>query len=555
MADKVKKGFAFYLIMFILLIVAAFVVIVTVMLFSPGKSILGFKYFTNGTDDGKVLDVIETKVIESGTEKSTFSTFKFDNVSQININTNVAAVNVYKSENVFLDTVQIVANSSGFAKAAQNTNFTIKNFEMIDDPADTSTSNSANRKKIINIDIVEPEGFLYFSKNFSVNIIVPEKRGEIDSATGELKEDKDGKPILMGNNYRLENTKINIETKKGKVNIGDSVKKKVEGKNEKGETVMVDPVVSVLNSVAPKMLNIKTDSGRINFNKYSEIQLTNSNLVTNTGSITSVVNAYFNDNNSITTQSGKIYFPEVLGRVVYGDNASDYQGYKSAILSLNIGNGKFESEDVRIGVNLTVENGQFKVNKKMYGLLSTGNSRDKINKAEINVASLSGQLSIPYGGNSKINVGEVDRDVNIAIKNGSVNIGDIRANRKVRIASEKGNISVAPSATSDVRIETVSGNVKVTFEKGMTSCNTEIVSKSGNVSFAVLSSTGFVLEIKDENGEYVKTLNKNISLDFIDVKEYDSPMKINDYTGSDNLLSIQTGGKINGGIINKTSSN
>lgn len=554
MADKVKKGFAFYLIMFILLIVAAFVVIVTVMLFSPGKSILGFKYFANGADDGKVLDVIETKVIESGTEKTTFSTFKFDNVSQININTNVAAVNVYKSENVFLDTVQIVANSSGFAKAAQNTNFTIKNFEMIDDPADTST-NSANRKKIINIDIVEPEGFLYFSKNFSVNIIVPEKRGEIDSATGELKEDKDGKTILKENNYRLENTKINIETKKGKVNIGDSVKKKVEGKNEKGETVMVDPVVSVLNSVAPKMINIKTDSGRINFNKYSEIQLTNSNLVTNTGSITSVVNAYFNNNNSITTQSGKIYFPEVLGRVVYGDNASDYQGYKSAILSLNIGNGKFESEDVRIGVNLTVENGQFKVNKKMYGLLSTGNSRDKINKAEINVASLSGQLSIPYGGNSKINVGEVDRDVNIAIKNGSVNIGDIRANRKVRIASEKGNISVAPSATSDVRIETVSGNVKVTFEKGMTSCNTEIVSKSGNVSFAVLSSTGFVLEIKDANGEYVKTLNKNISLDFVDVKEYDSPMKINDYTGSDNLLSIQTGGKINGGIINITSLN
>ena len=43
--DKVKKGFAFYLMMLILILVAAFMVWVTIMMFSPGKDILGIKYY------------------------------------------------------------------------------------------------------------------------------------------------------------------------------------------------------------------------------------------------------------------------------------------------------------------------------------------------------------------------------------------------------------------------------------------------------------------------------------------------------------------------------
>ena len=148
--DKVKKGFAFYLLMFILLIVAVFLGILTFMLFSPQKDVLGFKYFSFSESE----QVVQTTAKED---------INFSSLNEIRVNAKKASVNVLKS-NVDKDTIEFVNNSIGFARSEQNTVFTR---ELILD----------KMNGILTINVTEPEDFLLFSNNIEVNIIVPSVLG------------------------------------------------------------------------------------------------------------------------------------------------------------------------------------------------------------------------------------------------------------------------------------------------------------------------------------------------------------------------------------------
>ena len=112
--DKVKKGFGFYLFMLLLLLLAAFLIIVMVMLFSPGTSILGYKYFSYNYSSGK--EIVQTETTASS-EESLKTPLNFDQINEFVINCDYANVIVSKSnDEKSQDCVKITNTAKGFAR-------------------------------------------------------------------------------------------------------------------------------------------------------------------------------------------------------------------------------------------------------------------------------------------------------------------------------------------------------------------------------------------------------------------------------------------------------
>ncbi len=517
--DKVKKGFAFYLFMFILLIVAAFMVIVTIMLFSPGKSILGFKYFSY--NETVTLNEIQLE------EEAHVRELNFVDVNKVIVNTERANVNIYKSDEVNVYTVQIVKKCSGFAKSNQDTDFQIKSFGLYEQPGP-----GPEFADHLVINIAEPDGFVFFSNKVQVNIIVPEKQAFLDEKGELIKDEKTGEVKLYDNTSFFNDATIEVTTEKGNVTLGAA------GEED-------DQPISKVNSIAPKGLAIKTDSGNIKFNKYCQIEAIPVALVTNSGNITSDIDVRLTQENNITTNKGKIKFNYIRGNTTY---TVDF------VLNLNLGNGTFEAGNIVGTVNLVTTSGKFSVTKSILGHFSTGESRDSIKAPEINIKKIEGEVSIPYGNNAKIFIGEVQNKMNIALNKGSVRVGyDTAITRggnyistvNGKIEATIGNIL---SADKINKFESNSGEIKLSFTGTVNSKN-YVIAQTSNVDVSVYQTSAFLFEAKTTDEKYINALSKNLSLEFIDATAFTMPLYVHGYTGTDNVISIQTNGKIAGHVI------
>ena len=115
MAKKgsVRKGFAGYLMILFIAILAAFLILLTILMFSPFKPILGFKYFVYNYDE---------KYQE--TTDDTNKKIPFNDIQDININCNAADVVIRREYNIDESTIKIENRSIGFARGDQDTSFT-----------------------------------------------------------------------------------------------------------------------------------------------------------------------------------------------------------------------------------------------------------------------------------------------------------------------------------------------------------------------------------------------------------------------------------------------
>ena len=176
---KVKKGFASYLLVLLLAIVATFLILITAMLFSPFKNILGFQYFKYN----------EEELVFAATGDREDQYFNYETIEQINVDCGYANVKV---ERIFTQDkygVKFEKYLSGFARSDQNTDFTYE------------VSYTDYSKKELNVKVHEPEGFLYFSKTLTISIFVPVEK-----------------------EYNLSNTAINIANTTGNIYIGNNEK-------------------------------------------------------------------------------------------------------------------------------------------------------------------------------------------------------------------------------------------------------------------------------------------------------------------------------------------
>ena len=206
---NVKKGFATYLFILLLIIVAAFLLVVVIMLFSPFKNILGFQYFFYNVEDYN-YSVTTTKNSEDAID--------FTTIKQINVESDYASVQVSRYVQIDTIAIRISNNAKGFAKSDQDTSFS---YEIAYDQDD---------KSIINISIKEPSGFLFFTKDISVEILIPSK-----------------------STYTLENITLNVNNTSGDVLIGS-----INVKTISGDFIIFPYIDNSLNNVF-----IKTESGAV----------------------------------------------------------------------------------------------------------------------------------------------------------------------------------------------------------------------------------------------------------------------------------------------------
>lgn len=438
MAGKIKKGFVTYLMILAIALVAAFLICVTVMLFSPFKNVLGFQYF--------IYDSESYEYNVTGGEDSEI--FDFSNIKEVNINCNYAKVTVERYVMVDNHAIKFTNKAKGFARENQDTSFS---YELSYEDAS---------KSILNIEVHEPEGFLYFSQNITISLLVPTKA-----------------------DYGLENTKIDITNSSGNVYIGNST-----------ELSTVDHNEINLNS-----FSVKTKSGKTVV--YPVIDNTFENIFINTtkGDVVIGKDIVVSKQFEVHTKSGDINL-----------NGVDYKNTSEPAV-VDIENGKFESSYLYGNVELAIKSGYFDVST-VTGDLSANDANAQMNSATIKIDEITGVVSFPFVNKSMITIKKMNENSEFYANSTSGNINIKETYGKINIETKSGDVSVATYA-DDIQIKTESGDINVVYNNTLIANQLDFTTNTGKIDLYVKSDLAFVFVVYNtegelrENGVYVEIVN------------------------------------------------
>lgn len=504
--DKVKRGFGFYLFMLLLIILAAFLIIVMVMLFSPGTSILGYKYFSYNYSEGK--EIVQTETT-AATEDSPKTPLNFDEIDEFIINADYANVIVSKSsDEKSQDAIRITNTAKGFAKdegddAADATAFTY-----------SITLKEEIGKKTLTVSVTEPKGFLYFSKNIVINICAK----------------KDGSSNFLGSTFT-------ITTNSGRVAIDENL----EGLKISNLTVSTDSG----NITLAEKYQVKEGERAKNLSYNSLYLTTNNGRVSTPCAIIVANDAKFSINNkgSFDLQ----YITDYRGvQLVVNNGNFKAKGVIGSVKVLNLTNGVVDIEEI-YKTDFKDEAGVFETNKT-----------DKLEKATIKLG-LVGDLSIPFGEKSRIEIGSLKGQSLIRTTSGSITVKEAltapciiqttTGSVDLKLDDSKINSEFSQLAERKHLIESEKGNIILRFASTIQSLNE--VRTQGNVEIVMQKDSKFLLALNTFDDKPIEKLGGNAVIENIDNDQYEYPFKVNYIDASDNIkyttnrIDVFANGKIN----------
>ncbi len=422
--NNVKKGFASYILILIMAILATFLVLIVVAIFSPFKDILGFKYFTYNDEEYIYRTSIDSKDYS----------FNFENFEKIKINCNYADVKIERSSDTDTHAVYFENHSVGFARADQDTNFT---YEVYYAPENT---------KELNIDVHEPEGLLFLNKNVSISLLIP-VRGPY--------------PELAPFTQSLENTTVEIINTSGNIYIGNKIKPVDH---------QVDNKACLYVNIGA--INIKKTKGQVLFRDYSGADFGDVFIKSDKGTIESTKDLNIKNLNIYATKA-KFNFKKV--------------NYSGDTAVLNLGNSKFYATEFSGNVNLTIQNGYFDLDL-LKGTLISDNSENRMAKATIYIKEVQGSVALPFAYKSRIDFDKISQGSQLQIRgtDGDINIdelygsawiettkGDINVHTyadDLSVRTTSGDIDVVfdnPELFDGIEITTDSGDVNLQVRSGL----------------------------------------------------------------------------------------
>lgn len=405
--DGVKRGFFFYLGLFLLILLGIASVLMLVMMFMPKTNILGIQYFTNSS----VIRVDKT------TDESKTS-IDFDhgyNFSSVAITTDFAKVSVQKNNEFDRNGIYFVNRSRGFVSSKKANDFSYS--VTIEDG-------------ILKISVEEEKAFLYFSKevevvfqiaNETVNPLA-NKTVSVYTSSGDVNI---GGGYAAGESHTILMNALVVETKSGNVNLSNYS----------------------TNNFSD--ISIKTRSGDISFSHPSIAATSSMWLETTSGDITATKLecpiVYF------TAKKGKITVSEISGSADFGivDNYVKI-GTITGSASFSRSAGKLDSADINIKLingNLTAtEAGNADFNIKTV----RGKAQIETNSGNINVSD-----NVFSNWILKTNTGKISATINTNADG-------------VLISTEKGFLSLTlHSGFSNIVIANKEGKTNLTLpEKG-----------------------------------------------------------------------------------------
>lgn len=247
---KVKKGFASYLVILFFMILTAFFVIFTIMLFTPFKPILGLKYF--------YYNSVEYKYNETSNLDSK-DTLDFTNARQITFNSNYANIEILRDAKVDKPAIKVTNKLSGFAKENQNTDFTY-------------SINYDSEFEHLTVKVNEPQGFVFLNKDLTISLLVPSEYTKSFASTTINIINTSGR-ITLGNNAQLSSGEtsidfyaLNIKTNSGRTIVNSKVGNRIDNFFFKSESGSLE---AEGNLQVNKEFKIYSKSGTIKFNKVS----------------------------------------------------------------------------------------------------------------------------------------------------------------------------------------------------------------------------------------------------------------------------------------------
>ena len=438
MAGNVKRGFGTYLLILLLMLVAAFLITCVVMIFQPFKEVLGYQYFTYNDALPYEYNFTDNKSVA----------FDFKSKDIIKINSNYANIRIEKNTKVDDVAVKITNKCKGFATANQNTDFEYK-----------ITSKVENSKNILEISVVEAEGVVFFQKDVEIAVLVP----YYDCAN---------------NAETLAEQQIIITTKSGNVFIGNQ--------NEINQTK--DGAECSFPNLVVSDLSIQTTSGKVYLYPYLNPYFLSLNIKTDSGNIKSFLNNFGVDSLSLKTQSGNIEANEISNNVTSTNNVSE----------IFIENGSLNIQTFNGNIDLSMKNGSLNI-QSVKGNIIANNSAKHFGKAKLIVNTVEGDVSLPFLGASNVNFDKITGQAYMEGEGCNINIAKIENVSYLKTTS--GNIYVYTTA-DDVTAESTTGDIEVYFANKNIKNSLNFASTKGKIKLNILPTLEFKMQVKDLEGNF-----------------------------------------------------
>lgn len=485
----IRKGFFFYFGLFVLLLIAIFMICLVVMMFNPGKTVLWMQYFT-ANDQTRIVKTTD------GTQD-----INWNNVTNLEINCSYANVIVEKNNEYTLDGLFIVNNAKGFAAASNAVPF---NYQVY---YEGST---------LKVDVTEPTGFIYLSKDIKI-ILHASENSSLD----------------------FSNLNLTVNSKSGEINVGGTGAKAAE-------------------EVKLNKLNASTESGTIILtNMFNTSNLTEFNLNSESGKIWSTKEVSVGDNSlngfvtncdtSIKTNKGLISFDVV--------NVGD----KKLSISCKKGNVAIDYIYAK-DVSVACVQGNYKFGD-IYGNLDYTNSEDSIlapnivaNYVEGNFA-ISGRNGFKGSAEPDININKIDGGISVLVDKGSVVVNE--ANGAIDIMSEnnlKVDITVGENNNEIKRVISANGDVTLGFI-GVVGNTVNIETDKGDVVINVTSVANFTSTawINDLEGA-TKLSDDKISVSHGLIEgETKNPLNVRGTSSVSGTMTIKTNSSVQYNLVTKDS--
>lgn len=416
---QIKKGFFFYFGLFVMLLIAVFMVCLVIMMFNPGKTVLWMKYFTGN----EKICIIKT------TDESK-TPINWGNVTNLEINCTYANVYVQRNCEYNKDGIYIVNQAKGFAIAANESKFSY----------DIHYEGS-----VLKVNVTAPEGFLYFSKKIDIILHATTETSTNFSNLNLTIETTDGSVSVGGNELnegeKVKLSSLSVATETGNVYINTkfdtSALKSMTLKTKEGD----------LKSYQTVSANGKTGKG---FSANCDVV-----LETNKGLISyNVINLGSTNTLEIVCKKGNVTVDTITASTV------DVRCVQGNYRFGNIyGNLSFEnSEDIMIAPNIVVGyvSGNFD--------LST-NSTNVSAEPDVDITKVGGTVFI-LADNGTIDILEAQGYVDIRGEKGlSVNIKISEENTSIKkIALNSGTLKIGYlGLVAQDTLETNKGKIIINF--------------------------------------------------------------------------------------------
>lgn len=486
---QIRKGFFFYFGLFVLLLIAIFLICLVVMMFNPGKTVLWMKYFTGN----EYFNVSQT------TDENK-TPINWSTVSNLEINCSYANVVVQKNKELPKDGIYIYNNAKGFSGASNAIKFDY---------------NAYFEGNTLKIDVQEPNGFIFFSKDIRVVLNA--------NVEGEFNFDK---------------INLVVNTKDGQVDIG--------GTSAKGaETIKLSS------------LKVSTGKGDIYLTeKFDTSSLSSLSLSTEEGNI--------NSQKTVSYDNGK--FGKGLSvncetelKTIKGNISFNVLKVVGHDLKLSCKKGNVAVDYIMANtVQVSCVQGNYKFGN-VFANLSYTNSEDSIIAPNIIANYVSGDFVLTTTGNANadpdIKIGEVQGNIVVLADKGKLDIDKAHGAISVISANQLNvNIGVAEDkpANKTIDIKNVSGNVTVGF-LGDVAGSVLLETNSGKIVVNFTTVANFTANSYLNDGQNTKLADNKINVNLgLSDGQTKNPLRVNGTSSVNGTLTVTTNSGVSFNVVDKT---